>query len=178
MFRYITSTPSILRLNILFLVLFRTFSSPALFFYLNEMAVIMFVHIFYSITSFCVHSILVRRLCFCIIFAWFLPAAMMEANYGSNCSKIEKMRYSSIPPGFASLTSFYLTRDDKLKKTDTSDPIPTATKPEMDDNIYTLRPWIISDQSKCKPEESHTEHLPMDKLVICNFLVNDIIPEY
>ena len=76
------------------------------------------------------------------------------------------MRFSSVPPGFASLTSFYLKRDDNVKL----DPIPTSNKPEMDDKqICTLRPWIISDQSKCKPEESHTEHPPMTKLVICNF---------
>lgn len=89
------------------------------------------------------------------------------------------MRFSSVPPGFASLTSFYLKRDDNVK----SDPITTSTKPEMDDNtsykqICTQRPWIISDESKCKPEESHTEHPPMTKLVICNIFVNGYIPEY
>lgn len=75
------------------------------------------------------------------------------------------MRFSSIPPGFASLTSFYLKKDDNVKL----DSIPTSTKPEMDGNtsnkqICALRPWIISDQSKCKPEESRTEHPPMTKL--------------
>ncbi|CAJ2632967.1 unnamed protein product [Trifolium pratense] len=79
------------------------------------------------------------------------------------------MSHLSIPPGFASLTSFILKRDDKVKKTNKSDSIPTETNPEMDDNasynqIYTQRPWIIEDQSKRKPEESHTEHLPGVKL--------------
>jgi histone demethylase JARID1 len=84
----------------------------------------------------------------------------------------------SVPPGFASLTSFFLKRDDKVTKTDKSDPIQIETNPEIDDTssynqIYMQRPWIILDQSKRKPEESHTEHLPVVKSVICSFFIND-----
>ncbi|CAK8543607.1 unnamed protein product [Lathyrus sativus] len=70
----------------------------------------------------------------------------------------------SVPPGFVSLTSFFLNRDDKVEKTSKSDPTHVKTKPEMDDNtsynqINAHRPWIVSDQ-KSKSEESCAEHLP------------------
>ncbi|XP_061343442.1 putative lysine-specific demethylase JMJ16 [Gastrolobium bilobum] len=97
----------------------------------------------------------------------------MEADYGSNCAKIEKMGNLSVPPGFASLTSFNLKRVGKVKKTDKSttasehEPVHVEIKPEMNgitayNQILMHRPWIILDQSNQKPEESHTEHLPMD----------------
>lgn len=96
-----------------------------------------------------------------IMFSWLLHAAMMEANYESNSSKIKKMEHVSVPPGFASLTSFYLKRDEKVNKTDKSTNI-------VPNEIYTHRPWILLDQSsKHKPQESHNDHLPMVKLVIC-----------
>lgn len=83
---------------------------------------------------------------------------MMEANYESNSSKIKKMEHVSVPPGFASLTSFYLKRDEKVNKTDKSTNI-------VPNEIYTHRPWILLDQSsKHKPQESHNDHLPMVKL--------------
>ncbi|CAL5193770.1 unnamed protein product [Lathyrus oleraceus] len=75
----------------------------------------------------------------------------------------------SAPPGFVSLTSFFLKKDDKVEKTSKSDPIPAKTKPEMDDNtsynqINAHRPWIVLDQNRCKSEESCAEHLPRVKL--------------
>ncbi|WJX84376.1 hypothetical protein P8452_66959 [Trifolium repens] len=84
----------------------------------------------------------------------------------------------SVPPGFASLTSFFLKRDDKVTKTDKSDPIQTETNPEIDDNasynqFYMQRPWIILDQSKHKPVESHTEHLPVVNSVTARWRPKD-----
>lgn len=104
---------------------------------------------------------------FYIIFALLLLAAMIETDRGSNRSKIEKMKHLSVPPGFASLTSFYLKKDEEVKKTNTEqEPIPTEIIPEMNDiasynQIYKHRPWIMLDQSNRKPDESYTEHLPM-----------------
>lgn len=82
----------------------------------------------------------------------------------------------SAPPGFVSLTSFFLKKDDKVEKTSKSDPIPAKTKPEMDDNtsynqINAHRPWIVLDQNRCKSEESCAEHLPRVKLVIFQFFL-------
>lgn len=87
----------------------------------------------------------------------------MEADYGSNYSKIEKMGHLSVPPGFASLTSFCLKRGTTFPTASEQEPIHMETKSE----IYTHRPWILLDQSNRKPAESHTEHLPMVKLGIC-----------
>ncbi|TKY62348.1 Transcription factor jumonji, JmjN [Spatholobus suberectus] len=105
------------------------------------------------------------------------PLVMMEANYGDDCTKFEKIENLSVPPGFASLTSFILKRGGNVRKIDKSTTFPIAseqeticmeTKPEMSDitvynQVLMRRPWIILDQSNHhKPEESHTEHLPMD----------------
>ncbi|KAJ1416604.1 Zinc finger, C5HC2-type [Sesbania bispinosa] len=95
----------------------------------------------------------------------------MEADYGSNYSKIEKMENLTVPPGFASLTSFLLQKSKKVKKTKKSTTFPTAsgqepicmkTKPEMNDTTAYNRPWIIFDQSNHKPEESQMARLHMD----------------
>lgn len=104
----------------------------------------------------------------------------MESEYRRNCAKIDKMGNLSVPPGFASLTSFILKRGEKVEKTNKSttfltpsehEPICMDTKPEMNDiatykKILKDRPWILLDQSNHKPEESHPKHLPMVKLGI------------
>ncbi|KAL2321058.1 hypothetical protein Fmac_030027 [Flemingia macrophylla] len=99
----------------------------------------------------------------------------MEADNGNVCTSFEKIENLSVPPGFASLTSFILKRGVNDKKVDKSTSFPIAseqepifmeTKPEMDDitaykQVLMHRPWIILDHSNhCKPEESRTEHLP------------------
>lgn len=97
---------------------------------------------------------------------------MMESNYGRNSAQMEKMENVSVPPGFVSLTSFFLKRVENVNKTDKSPTIPTAPehvdiKPEMNDvAAYNHRPWILLDESSHKPKESHTERLPMVKLEI------------
>ncbi|KAK7245357.1 hypothetical protein RIF29_40197 [Crotalaria pallida] len=97
--------------------------------------------------------------------------AMTESNYGRNSSKLETEDVS-VPPGFASLTSFFLKRVEKVKETDKSANFLTASehksicsdiKPETNDiAAYKHRPWILLDESNRKPEESHSKHLPMD----------------
>lgn len=102
----------------------------------------------------------------------------MEADNGNVCTAFEKMENLSVPPGFASLTSFILKRSGNDKKIDKSTTFPIAseqepicmeTKPEMNDitaykQALIHRPWIILDQSNHhKPEESQTEHLPRVK---------------
>ncbi|XP_027349831.1 putative lysine-specific demethylase JMJ16 [Abrus precatorius] len=101
---------------------------------------------------------------------------MTEADCGNDCAKYVKMENISVPPGFASLTSFKLKRSGKVKETNKSTSFPIAseqepihmdTKPEMNDiaaykQVIMHRPWIISDQRYHKPEESHMERPPMD----------------
>ncbi|RDY01644.1 Lysine-specific demethylase JMJ703, partial [Mucuna pruriens] len=103
---------------------------------------------------------------------------MMEADYANDCTKFEKIENLSVPPGFASLTSFILKRGGNVKKIDKSTTFPIASeqepicmdaKPEMNDTtaynqILMHRPWIILEQSNHhNPDESCKEHLPMVK---------------
>ncbi|OIW05058.1 hypothetical protein TanjilG_02765 [Lupinus angustifolius] len=88
---------------------------------------------------------------------------MTESDYGRNSSEVE-MENLTVPPGFASLTSFFLKRVEKVKKTDKSETV-SASEEKSEMNSITAckdRPWILLDESNQKPEESRTEHLPMD----------------
>ncbi|MED6111271.1 hypothetical protein PIB30_050977 [Stylosanthes scabra] len=103
----------------------------------------------------------------------------MKSDRGSNISKLKEMGELSVPPGFASLTSFILKRGKKVTETDKSAtslngtehvPVDADSKNEMNDGgtsyqILKNRPWILSDQSKSngKPAESHPEFIPMDR---------------
>ncbi|XP_057721670.1 putative lysine-specific demethylase JMJ16 isoform X1 [Arachis stenosperma] len=102
----------------------------------------------------------------------------MKSDYGSNIAKLKEMGELSAPPGFASLTSFILKKGKKVTENDKRAtclnetkhvPVDADGKNDVNDigtyyQIFKNRPWILSDQSKSndKPEESHTEFIPMD----------------
>ncbi|KAK7336877.1 hypothetical protein VNO77_17428 [Canavalia gladiata] len=126
--------------------------------------------LFFSTLPSPLHFFLILSKCWTFYGAVALVQMMMEADHENGCAKYEKKETLSVPPGFASLTSFILKRAGRVKKTNKSttfpiapeqEPIHMETKPQKHD-IVMHRPWIFTDQSNHKPVESRTEHLLMD----------------